>query len=799
MLEDLRFAVRVMRRHRAATLVALATLAVGVGAAISMFSLFEATVLRELPYRQPDRLCMLWTREARSRRGMNSTYFDFRDWQEQARSFERVAAFRPHSFNMTGAQGPEQVGGLEATPELLDTLGVTPERGRSFLAADADVVLISHALWMRQYSGDRAILGRTVRVDGVPRTVVGVLPPGFYFPPVRFAGRTDLIVPHHPQLDRTGHYLQVVARLKDGVALADARADMDRVAANLDHLHAERGETVLVDPIGQYTTAIVRDMPLLLLGAVGFLVLIACANVAHLLLFQASARRTEMAVRVALGASRTRLVRQLLTESLLLSGAGSALGLLLAWWALPLLTAMAPATSAVFMRLQDTGLHLNPAVLLFAVATSVIVGVMFGTLPAYRSTRPMQDLARGRRRGVVRAAMLIGEVAMSFVLVAGAGLMVRSVERLVSVDPGFRSAHLLTAATDLPPAKYSDDGATCEFVRGVMARIGALPDVVSAAATSDLPLTGGAPRNSFTIEGRPGVEAAASTHSVTPGYLEVMGIPLVAGRLLDERDRADEGQRAAVVSRTLAARYWPRENPVGRAIIVPRPRIDATRGGRRLRFDPERIEIVGVVGDVRTAGLDAPPRADLYLPFDQRPSNSFALVVKTTASPGALASAMATAIWSVDPDQPVTDVKTMDEWISADIAPRRFVLLLVGALAATALLLALAGIYGVVSFSVVERGHELAVRLALGAGRSDVAWSVMRGSVVWLGTGSLLGLAGAITLGRLLGRYLFEVRPTDVVTLLAVAAVLVGGGLAANVPPIRRALRIEPAKALRCE
>jgi putative ABC transport system permease protein len=796
MLEDLRFAVRMMRRHRASTLVALATPTASVGAANSMFSLFEATVLRELPYRQPSRLCMLWTREARSRRGMNSTFFDFRDWREQARSFEHVAAFRSNSFNIAGARGPEQVSGLESTPELLDTLGVAPEIGRSFLAIDDDVVLISHALWVRQYGGDRGIVGRVVRVDGAPRTVIGVLPAGFYFPPVRFRGQTDILVPHRPRLDRTGHYLQVVARLKNGVARADARTDMDRIAANLDHLHTERGETVLVDPIGQYTTTFVRDLPLLLLGAVAFLVLIACANVAHLLLFQASARRSEMAVRLAIGASRTRLVRQLLTESLLLSGSGTGLGLVLAWWALPLLAMMAPASSAVFMRLQDTGLQLNPTVLLFAVSVSVIVGVMFGTLPAYRSTRPMQDLARGRRRGVVRAAMLMGEVAMSFVLVAGAGLMTRSVARLTSVDPGFRSAHLLTAATDLPLAKYSDADATREFVRRVAERIGAVPDVVSVAAASDLPLTGAAPRTSFTIEDRPGVEAVAPSHSVTPGYFETMGIPLVAGRLLDEGDRADQGQRVAVVSRTLAARYWPRENPVGHTIIVARARADMAPKGRGVQLEPERIEIVGVVGDVRTAGLDLAPRADLYLPFGQRPSNSFALIVKTTASPGALAAAIPNAVWSMDPDQPVTDVKTMDEWVSDDIAPRRFVLLLIAGRGAIALILALAGIYGVVSFSVAERGHELAVRLALGARTSDVVWSVVRGSVGWLGAG---GLIGAVTLGRLLSSYLFEVQPTDIRTLLVVSAVLVLGGLAANVSPIRRALRIEPARALRHE
>ena len=797
MTSDLRFAVRVMRRHRALTLTAVLTVAVGVGAAVAVFSLFEATVLRPLPYERPNRLCLLFTAEASSRRGMKSTYFDFRDWQTATGAFESMAAFRSGSFNLGGDRGPEQVSGVEATPGLLETLGVRPLIGRSYRSDEDDVVVIGHALWLRRYGGDRNILGRTVRVDGTPREVIGVLPAGFFFPPIRFAGRTEILIPHKPQLDRSGHYLEVVGRLKGGAGIREAQADMNRVAASLDHLHAERGEGILVDSIDRYTKTMTREVPSLLLGAVGLLLLIACANVAHLLLYQASARGQELAVRRTLGASRLRLVRQLLTESLLLSGAGSALGLAVAAWSLPLIVAAAPSRTALFTRLADTGLRLNLTVLLFTVAASLVTAVLFGVLPAWRSTRKSAGLVRSRRRTPVRAMLLVTEVAFSFVLVAGAGLMIRSVTRLLTVDVGIRTANVLTLATDLPASKYADDAAIRSFARDVTARVKAIPGVVMAAAASDLPLTGGAPTNSFEIEGQPATAGRAAFHSVTPDYLKAMGIPLVGGRSLDEADRPGLGRGVAVISRAMARKYWPHENPIGRVIVVPRARVDVTPKGRRLRFEPERIEIVGLVGDVRTAGLDAEPRADVYVPFDQRPSSAVSLVVRTDGPPGALAPALAKAVWSVDPDQPVTDVRTMDEWIAAEVAPRRFVLILMGVFAVAALGLALAGIYGVASFSVAERTHELAVRIALGAGPRSIVWSVVRGTLSWLAIGGGLGLGGALALGRLLSRFLFEVRPTDVTTLLPVAILLVGGGLAANVAPIRRALRVDPASALR--
>jgi putative ABC transport system permease protein len=797
MTSDLRFAVRMMRRNLALTLTAILTIAVGVGAAVAVFSLFEATVLRRLPYENPDRLCMLWSVEASSRRGMNSTYFDFRDWQAAASTFDSLAAFRAGSFNLGGDRGPEQVSGLETTPGLLETLGVRLIAGRSFRSGEDDLVVIGHALWLRRYGGNPTILGQSVRVDGMPRTVVGVLPAGFYFPPVRFAGRTELLIPHKPQLDRSGHYLQVVGRLKKRAGIREAQADMDRVAASLDPLHAERGEGILVDPIDRYTKTMTREVPGLLLGAVGLLLLVACANVAHLLLYQASARRQELAVRRALGASRRRLMRQLLTESLLLSGIGSAVGLALAVWSLPLIVAAAPERTALFTRLADTGLRLNTTVLLFSVAASLATAALFGLLPAWRSTRPASGLARSRRRAPARAVLLIGQVAFSFVLVTGAGLMIRSLVHLLTVDLGFHPSNVLTLATDLPPSKYADDEAVRAFARDVMARVKALPGVAIAAAASDLPLTGDYTINGFQIDGQPATQAQAAFHSVTPEYLKAMGIPLMGGRALDARDRAGADHGVAVVSQALARRYWPHDNPVGRTIAVPRAHHEVTPEGWKLSFDFKRVEIVGLVGDVRTAGVDAEPRADLYIPFDQRPSRSLTLIVRAEGPPAALAPALTTAVWSVDPDQPVTDVKTMDEWIAADVAPRRFVLVLLGAFAVAALGLALAGIYGVTSFSVAERTHELAVRIALGAGPRSVAWSVVRATLLWLVVGGVVGLGGALALGRLLSRFLFQVRPADLATLLAVGVLLVGGGLAANIAPIRRALRVDPASSLR--
>jgi putative ABC transport system permease protein len=787
-----------MRRKPASTAAAILTLALGISASVSMFSLLEASLLRRLPYHDPHNLCMLWTAEAGSHRGMNSTFFDFRDWVAETRTFERMAAFRPISLTLSDAEGSEQVGGVESTPGLLETLGVTPILGRALGPEDQGGVLFGHALWVRRFGGDRAILGRNVRISGTPHVVLGVLPPGFYFPPVRFAGRTDILVRHRPQLDRTGHYLQVIGRLKPGVALTAARADMGRVAAALDALHEERGEGILVDPIGQYTSAIVKETPLLLFGAVMFLLLIACVNVVNLLLYRAADRRQELAIRAALGASQGRLLRQMLTETGLLSGAGALLGLLLTSWMLPLLLRLAPERTALFTRLRDTGVHVNGPVLIFALVLALLVAVITGIPPAWRSARRAGDLSRSQHIGALRAGLLVTEVALSFMLLVGTGLLIRSVWRLTAVDPGFRTDGLLTLAVGLPTTNYPNNTARNAFIGRMLSRLSSLPGVVSAAAASDLPLTHGGATNSFEIEGWPGRQLTARFHAVSPGYLQTIGVPLVRGRYLDNAD-GRSGALVAVVSHAMASRYWAGEDPIGRAILTKRAFVDVTSEGRQLRFEPQRVEIVGVVGDLRQVGLDVPPGAELFMPLEARPSDSLTVVLRTGVPPATVGPAVAREIWKIDADQPVSDLKTMGEWVTEDLGPRRFVLLLIGFFACTGLILASSGIYGVVSYAVARRTREIGIRVALGASRRDVAWWVARSTVIWIAAGTAIGLAGAAGVGRLLANYLYDVTPTDTATLLAVAITLAACGLLATVDPIRRALRVNPAVALRAE
>ncbi len=795
---DIRFAFRSMHRNAASTAIAIFTLALGIGASVSIFSLLEASLLRGLPYHDPQSLCMLWTAEAGSHRGMNSTFFDFRDWSAETRTFERMAAFRTGSFSISGEQGPEQVSGVESTPGLLETLGVTLILGRAFGPDEQGGVLLSHALWTRRFGGDWAILGREVRIDGAPQVILGVLPSGFYFPPVRFAGRTDVLVWHRPQLDRSGHYLQVIGRLKPGVAVTAAQADMSRIAATLDALHNERGEGILVDPVGRYTTVITSELPLLLFGAVMFLLLIACVNVVNLLLYQVAGRRQELAIRAALGATRGRLLRQMLTETGLLSIAGTLLGLLVASWMLPLLLRLAPERTALFTRLRDTGVQVNAPVLIFALVLASLVAIVTGIPPAWGYMRAAGDLSRSPRTGTLRAALLVSEVTLSFILLAGAGLMIRSVWRLVAMDPGFRTDGLLTLAVDLPATKYPDDPARNTFIDRTLSRLALIPGVISAAAASDLPLTRRWASNGFEIEDRPGPKFTARFHAVSPGYLQTLGVPLVRGRDLSDADGRG-GAPVALISRAMASRYWADEDPIGHAILTTRVLVDVTSEGRRLRFEPQRMEIVGIMGDLRQLGLDAPPGAELFMPLVARPSETLTFVVRTAVPPASLSPAVTREISKIDADLPVTDLKTMDEWVTEDIGPRRFVLLLVGFFAGAGLILSSAGIYGVVSYAVARRTREIGIRVALGAGRGDVAWWVARGTFLWIAAGTAIGLAGAAGVGRLLARYLYEVTPADSATLLAAAATLSSCSLLATLSPIRRALRVDPAIALRIE
>jgi putative ABC transport system permease protein len=452
----------------------------------------------------------------------------------------------------------------------------------------------------------------------------------------------------------------------------------------------------------------------------------------------------------------------------------------------------------LFTRLRDTGLQANGPVLIFALVLAALVAIVTGTPPARGYMRTAGDLSRSPRTGALRAGLLVSEVALSFMLLAGAGLMIRSVWCLVAMDPGFRTDGLLTLAVDLPTAKFPDDPARNAFINRTLSRLASVPGVVSAAAASDLPLTWGGATNGFEIEGRPGRKLTARFHAVSPGYVQTMGVPLVRGRDLSDADGRG-GAPVAVISRAMASRYWADEDPIGRAILTTRALVDVTSEGRRLRFEPQRVEIVGVVGDLRQVSLDAPPGAELFMPLVTRPSATLTFVLRTAVPPASLGHAVTREIGKIDADLPVTDLKTMEEWVTQDIGPRRFVLLLIGFFAAAGLVLACAGIYGVVSYAVASRTREIGIRIALGAGRRDVAWWVARGTVIWITAGTAIGLAGAAGVGQLLARYLYQVTPTDAPTLLAVAAMLAACGLLATVGPIRRALRVDPAVALRAE
>lgn len=801
MFNDLRFALRMLRKNPGFTTVAVLTLALGIGANTAVFSLLEALVLRALPYPQPDRLFMLWTLDAKYHRGMNSSYPDFRDWQAQSQSFEGMAAYHLGSSNLTGEKEPDRVNTLSVTPGLFEVLGIQPFMGRTLSEKDEErVVLLSHRLWMRRFGGDSSIVGKGIQLDGQAYTVLGVLPLAFNFPPKRWGKAPELFIPITPNRDRTSWYLGVIGRLKPDTSLEQAQAQMNTIATRLEQAYpaTHRGQGICVDPLHRSVVEGAKPIVLTLLGAVSFVLLIACANVANLLLARGEARRREIAIRLALGASRWRVLRQLLTESILLSGIGGSLGLALVFYCLPLLTAVAPSGRWHFTRLEDTGVHLNSTVLAFIAGLSILCGFLFGVLPAWKSTRPIGSSTRSLRTGRMRGVLVMLEVSISFVLLAGAGLMMKSLWRLLEVNPGFRTEKLLTINVSLPEAKYREDNQKIAFFRGVLQHLQAIPGVLSAGAVVDLPLTTAYSLNTVDIEASPPKEGSATYNPVNPDYFATMGISLIHGRSFTEAD-SESAAAVAVVNRTMAEKYWGGENPIGKAILVNRGFVERTAEGTHLRFMKQRCEIVGVVGDVRHRGLDVEPWPELYMPYPQRPSDEMTLILRTSANPAVIVPAARRAIWMVDRDQPVTDIRTMDQLISEDTAERRFVLLLISAFALMAVTMAGAGIYGVVSYSVAQRTHEIGIRMTLGAQSRDVIGLVLGQGIALLGTGIVIGIGGAWSLTRLLSSYLYTVKPTDPATFVVAAMVLAALALAANVIPARRATRVDPAVALRYE
>jgi len=798
LLQDMRYAVRRLLKSPGFAVVAVGALALGIGANTAIFSVVNSVLLRPLPYPAPEQLVQLW--EARPRQNMPRVEIaphEFLAWAEQSQSFQRIAATDLAQYNLTGRGEPERVTGALVSAAYFPLLGVTPVQGRGFLEEEdrpgaSDVVVLSNELWQTRFNSDPSIAGQTLNLDGVSCTIVGVLPRGFRLP--QNAALARPIAFNADDRARPGnHFLNVFGRLKEGVTVAQAEAEMATVAARVEQSlgGTNVGHQVVVVPLHEQIVGGSRTALLVLLGAVALVLLIACANVANLLLARAAGRRREVAVRAALGASRWRIVRQLLAESLLLSALGGALGLLLAVWGVELL-----------VRLDPTGVEragevtLDWRVLAFTLGLSLLTGLLFGLAPALQASKAdfVESLKEGGRTGQglarsrLRSALVVGEVALTLVLLVGAGLLLKSFSRLLAVDPGLDPRNVLTMDVALPPAKYDEPQRVTAFYERLLQEAAALPGVEAAGAVSVLPLAGDDNSNFVQIEGReplpPGQALRAGRRNVSADYFRALGIALKRGRGFAASDARD-AQPVLVINEAMARTFFQGEEPVGKRI----------RTGDKSPW----VEIVGVVGDVRHRGLDVDTRPEMFFPQTQTPSRRMTLVVRAAGDPRALAAPLRERVRSIDQDQPVGNVRTMEEWVSESVASQRFTAALLGVFAAAAAALAALGLYGVVSYSVAQRTHEIGLRVALGARPRDVLRLVIGQGMTLTLVGVGVGVAAALALTRVISGLLFNVGATDPAVFVAVPLLLGSVALLACYLPARRATKVDPMVALRYE
>ena len=800
--QDVRYGWRMLRAKPGFTAVAVTALALGIGANSAIFSVVNAVLLRPLPYPEPGQLAMVWLDNRRQGvRDDITSYPNFSDWRDQNQVFQGMAGVADWRMSLTGAGEPEELHGASVSANFFALMGVNPAAGRGFTAEEEEpgreqVVVLGHGLWQRRFGGEPGVVGRDLILSGRSYQVVGVMPQGFQFP-----ARAELWSPLAPnprlKAARGAFWLPVVGRLKPGVTRERAQAEMDVIARRLEEQYPNinGGYGINVVALHEQTVGKIRPALLVLLGAVAFVLLIACANVANLLLARAAARQKEIAIRTALGAGRWRLVRQLLTESVMLALAGGALGLLLAIWGIDTLRALSPTN---IPRLDQLGIDRH--VLLFTLAVSVVTGLVFGLAPtvqAWRATlnETLKEGGRGAAAGAggqrTRRLLVVLEMAVTLLLLIGAGLMIRSFWRLQQVDPGFNPERLLTLRLSLPRSKYPEGLNVVAFYEQLQERLSALPGVQSVGATTSVLMDNLPNSSGFSIEGRPREPEAQRLElpfdSVTPTYFRSMGIPLLSGRTITPQDVAD-GPQVALVNEAVVRRYFPNEDPLG----------------KRFKFgDPEDqapwITIVGVVKDVRRQGLDTAARIASYLPHRQRPARSLEVVIRAAGEPLALAGAARDTIRSLDRDLPITNLRTMSDVLSETSAQRRFNMLLLGLFAGVALLLAAVGIYGVMAYAVTQRTHEIGIRMALGARPRDVLSLVLKQGLGLALAGVALGLGGAFALTRLMASLLYEVSATDPLTFAAVALLLVGVASLASYLPARRATKVDPMIALRYE
>ena len=807
--QDLRFAARMLRRSPSFTAVAVLTLGLGIGANTTIFSVVNAILLRPLSYKDSDQLVQLIEHD--QRRGIDFDWVsfpNFHDWAEQSKAFQYVAAYKFHAFNLTNVSQAEMLFGIKASANLLPMLGAEPILGRNF-RPDEDQpgrdheVILSYDTWKRTCGADPQLIGKTLTLNDEAYTVIGVMPANFSFPPTvpvtsslpsrKTAFLAPLGIAFNPD-QRDWNMLGVIARLKPGATIGQARADLDTVARNLELQYPaqNRGITVRVEPLLDQVVGDVRPALWIFLAAVSLVLLVACANVTNLLLARSTIREREMALRSSLGASRSRLVRQLLTESVLLGVAAGALGVLLAYGGMPLLTVLTPAN---LPRIENVAI--NGRVLAYTFVVSVLTGIIFGLAPSLGVGRAdVSQPLKGQRSTAtakhsrLRSTLVVSEVALCLALLIGAGLMLKSFLRMERVDPGFRAKKLLTVWTILSEAKYAPHQRAA-FYEQAWQGIQALPGVKSVGAIDNLPLSGIHGGGPFTIEGHP-TESDADAPSayrcvVSVDYIRTMGIPLLHGREFTERDR--EGTPTVLmINETAAHRYWPGKNAVG-------SRLSFTTG----RTQPTWLEIVGVVKDVLHDGLESPAKPTIYLPFLQSAQAFMVTVVRTDIDPAGLSSAVRGAIAAVDKDQPVLMTRTMADIYLDSVAQRRFNTALLVAFGTLALLLAVVGVYGLMAFAVARRTHEMGVRIALGAERWDVVKLVLGQGLRLVFFGTAFGLAIAFFLTRFLSKLLFNVPQTDPATFILVPLCLGGIALLASYIPARRAIRVDPVVALRYE
>ena len=800
---DIRYALRNLLRRPTFTLIAVVTLALGIGANTAIFSAINALLLRPLPFPELDRIVAVWDKLP-SRGVMHNevTVANYLDWQSQTQSFDQLALYRWWSANLTGIDPPERIQGFLVTANFIDVTGMKPIMGRTFSPEENQpgkdqVAVITHSLWQRRFGGDPNILDKTITINSIVRRVIGVMPERFNFPK---GAEVYAPIQMTPELmkSRGNHGYYVIGRLKSSASITSAQAEIDNISARLEQQFPETnkgwGATVfpiVADTIRTYDTAL-----WVMMAAVGFVLLIACANVANLMLARASGRQREIAVRTALGASRWRIVRQLLTESVIVALIGGALGILIGFWGIDALRAGNPADAAKFAP-GWYQLGINTPVLLFTLGLSVLSGIVFGLAPALQMSKPdlnssLKEGARGTSSTShrLRSSLVVFEVALSLVLLVGAGLLTRSFLSLLRTDPGFNPDHVLTMNLVLPFAKYKEEPARAAFYSDLVQRVKAQPGVESAAFVNYLPLGGSNSSDSYLVEGEPepapGQEHEGRYRVATPDYFRTMEISIVRGRAFTEQDKAG-ATPVVIVNETLARKHWPGQDPIG----------------KRIRFygPPERtgwMEVAGVVKDVKHE-LNIPVTPEYYLPHAQDSWQAMVLVARTSVDPASLSAALRQQVWAIDKDQPVFDVKTMQEVRSTSVALYSFSSVMLAIFAGVALVLAAVGIYGVMAFAVTQRTQEIGIRMALGARTADVLKLVVKHGMKLALLGIVIGLAGSWALTRFIEKLLVGVEATDLLTFSLVSLCLLVAAFVACYLPARRATKVDPLVALRYE